>query len=106
MVRHRYISIRSYGLGIIAALAAIVFISFPAHARTIHVMEPGYHVMSIADLHIPMVIKHSDAAVAIVPRSFDPTVIAVAHPPELLKPEYAESYETNGRNFIDLRRRC
>lgn len=106
MVRHRIISIRSYGLGIIAALAAILFVSFPAHAVSIAVMEPGYHVSSIADLHMPLIVEHTDAAIAVVPRSYDTMIVDAAKPPELLKPEYAESYETHGLNFIDLRRRC
>ncbi len=106
MARHRIISIRSYGLGIIAALATLIAFSFPAHAHDFRVMEPGYHVMSIADLHVPLMVVHTEATIAVVPRSYDTMVVDAAMPPDLLKPEYAESYETHGLNFIDLRRRC
>ncbi|EHS51496.1 hypothetical protein PDO_1887 [Rhizobium sp. PDO1-076] len=98
-------------LGTLAALACAILISAPASAETIPLdvecrAANAYHYhlthLDFASLDAFVMRDH----VAILPKLDAPKPVIAFAGFAPLKPEYAESYATNGLSLIDLRRRC
>lgn len=106
-----FYSIRSIGIGLAligASLLSLFVVTVPASAEAINPLDAGYHLKIQQKITVDFAYVVFDVLpVAEVDRLDDRAgaLIAVA---ELypLKPEYAESYASNGLNFLDLRRRC
>ncbi|PDT05706.1 hypothetical protein CO666_03630 [Rhizobium chutanense] len=106
-----FYSFRSIGVGaaiIIASLSSLFLVSVPASAEVVP-LDAGIYLkvnMTSSDfatvvfdvLQVEEVNRLADH-----PGAQSLTAFAALHP---LKPEYAESYQTHGLNFIDVRRRC
>lgn len=106
-----FYSIRSIGIGLAvigASLMSLFLVSAPASAEVTNPLDAGYHLKIQQKITIDFAYVVFDVLpVAEVDRLADRAVallaVAELYP---LKPEYAESYQTNGLNFIDVRRRC
>lgn len=107
----KYYGLRSIVLGMLAHFAGVILICTPASAEGIPLdfevrasSAYQYHLthVDLASLDVLVLVDH----VAVRPQLEDPKPVIAFAGFEPLKPEYAESYATNGLSFIDLRRRC
>ena len=104
-----FYSIRSIGIGsavIIASLFSFLLVSAPASAEV--PLDAGIYlkVEKVADfafLAFDALPAAEAEQLADHPGATSLMAFTALHP---LKPEYAESYQTHGLNFIDVRRRC
>lgn len=103
----RLYSIRSFIFGSFAAIACVLLASqMPASAEVVP-LDAGYHTIAhlTPDLAIVVFDVLPTDEIAQLDRGRALSVVAFSGF-EPLKPEYAESYASNGLNFLDLRRRC
>jgi hypothetical protein len=103
----RLYSIRSFIFGSFAAIACVLLASqMPASAEVVS-LDAGYHTMAHLSPDLAIVVFDVLPAGEVARLDHDAVMSVIASTGfEPLKPEYAESYATNGHNFIDLRRRC
>lgn len=106
-----FYSIRSIGISgavIIASLFSLFLVSAPASAE-VPPLDAGIYLKVKMHSNDFAFVVFDVLPVAEVDRLADHpgaaslTAFAALQP---LKPEYAESYQTHGLNFIDVRRRC
>ncbi|ANM05233.1 hypothetical protein AMC78_CH03164 [Rhizobium phaseoli] len=105
-----FYSIRSIGIGsavIIASLFSLFLVTAPASAEVVP-LDAGIYLkvkMPSSDFAFVVFDVLPVAEVGRIVANADVPLMAstALHP---LKPEYAESYQTHGLNFVDVRRRC
>ncbi|RFB91769.1 hypothetical protein B5K08_15845 [Rhizobium leguminosarum bv. trifolii] len=105
-----FYSIRSIGIGsavIVASLFSFFLVSAPASAEVVP-LDAGIQLKvekaaDFAFLAFDVLPAAEAEQLADHPGLTSLMAFSALHP---LKPEYAESYQTHGLNFIDVRRRC
>ncbi|WP_160009778.1 hypothetical protein [Rhizobium sp. 18055] len=103
----RLYSIRSICLGSLALIASVLLASqMPASADVLP-LDAGFYAIAHHPMDFAIVVHDMLPAAELARIDQDaPLSVTASTGFEPLKPEYAESYATNGLNFIDLRRRC
>jgi hypothetical protein len=104
---------RSYFLYPLAAIACLFCMSYSATAAP---PDPDFRyqvhdAVYISSIALPdfaaIAVAHDQAAIAAEERSNGADLITFTQPGTgVIKPDYHESYDTNGLNFIETRLRC
>jgi hypothetical protein len=105
-MRRSFYNIRSICLGSLALIASVLLASqMPASAEIIP-LDAGYHAIAHQPMDFAIIAFDVLPAAELARLDVEFGSVMASTGFEPLKPEYAESYATNGLNFIDLRRRC